>query len=80
MDRKTFEYMRARAIAYEGLESEKQIIISMKKSIDEIGVVEIRLYCWTPTVTKEAKKHIKEYILKALDERLSEIEKEMEEI
>lgn len=80
MDKKTFEYMKLRTKAYERLEEEKKTLEEMKESINKTGVVEVRLYCWNPNTTTETDKHIKNYVLKAIDERLSEIEKEMEEI
>lgn len=80
MDKKTYEYMAERTNAYRKLEEEKSNILMIKDNIGKYGTPELKLYCWTPILTNGANKLIKEHVLKALDERLKEIEKEMEEI
>jgi hypothetical protein len=80
MDKKTYEYMRDRAMAFEKLEIEKDKLERMKKSVIDKGISEMKSSQWYMDIPNKARKTIEDHVVQGINERLSEIEKEMEAI
>lgn len=80
MDKKTFEYMKERTKKYEALQEEIGRLLEVKQTIQKYGGVGIRTNKGTNTFNIKTSEKLEKTLDNFIDDRLSEIEKEMEEI
>ena len=80
MDTKTFEYMKARTNAYIKLKSEAEELKKCKERLPVEKGLRLGTFHTTYCFEGESEVSLKIAIEKAIDERIQELEKKMEDI